>query len=41
MSVIAGAPGSFAATVNGSAVTLPLGYQAPFTLTFQTMPSTA
>ncbi|MGO9856628.1 MAG: DUF4115 domain-containing protein [Acidimicrobiales bacterium] len=41
VTVIAGAPGSFAATVNGSAVTLPLGYQAPFTLTFQTTPSTA
>ena len=40
VTVIAGAPGSFAATVNGSAVTLPLGYQAPFTLTFQTTPST-
>jgi Domain of unknown function (DUF4115) len=40
VTVIAGAPGSFAATVNGSAVALPLGYQAPFTLTFQTTPST-
>ena len=37
VTVIAGAPGSFTATVNGSAVTLPLGYQAPFTLTFQTV----
>jgi hypothetical protein len=34
--VIAGAPGAFAATVNGVPVTLPPGYQAPFTLTFQT-----
>jgi len=34
--VIAGAPGAFAATVNGQSVTLPAGYQAPFTLTFQT-----
>ena len=34
--VIAGAPGAFAATVNGMPVTLPPGYQAPFTLTFQT-----
>jgi hypothetical protein len=33
--VIAGAPGAFAATVNGVPVTLPPGYQAPFTLTFQ------
>jgi hypothetical protein len=41
VTVIAGAPGSFAATVNGSAVTLPLGYQAPFTLTFQTTASAA
>ncbi len=36
VTVIAGAPGSFSATVNGSAVSLPPGYQAPFTLTFQT-----
>jgi hypothetical protein len=34
-SVIAGAPGSFAATVNGMPVTLPAGYQSPLTLTFQ------
>ena len=34
--VIAGAPGAFAATVNGVPVTLPPGYQSPFTLTFQT-----
>jgi Domain of unknown function (DUF4115) len=36
VTVIAGAPGSFAATVNGAAVTLPFGYQAPFTLTLRT-----
>jgi len=36
VTVIAGAPGAFSATVNGSAVTLPPGYQAPFTLTFET-----
>ena len=36
VTVIAGAPGAFSATVNGAAVTLPLGYQAPFTLNFQT-----
>jgi hypothetical protein len=34
--VIAGAPAAFAATINGAPVTLPPGYQAPFTLTFQT-----
>jgi hypothetical protein len=34
--VIAGAPGAFAATVNGVPVNLPSGFQAPFTLTFQT-----
>jgi hypothetical protein len=34
--VIAGAPAAFAATVNATPVTLPPGYQAPFTLTFQT-----
>ena len=34
--VIAGAPGAFVATINGVPVTLPPGYQAPFTLTFQT-----
>ena len=32
--VIAGAPGAFAATVDGAAVTLPPGNQAPFTLNF-------
>jgi cytoskeletal protein RodZ len=36
VTVIAGAPAAFSAAVNGSAVTLPPGYQAPFTLTFQT-----
>jgi uncharacterized protein DUF4115 len=35
VTVIAGAPGAFAATVNGAAVTLPPGNQAPFTLHFQ------
>ena len=34
--VIAGAPAAFAATINGQPVALPSGYQAPFTLTFQT-----
>jgi hypothetical protein len=34
VSVVSGAPGAFAATVNGSAVTLPYGFQAPFTLHF-------
>jgi Domain of unknown function (DUF4115) len=34
VTVIAGAPGAFAATVNGAAVTLPPGNQAPFTLHF-------
>ncbi len=36
VTVIAGAPGAFSATVNGTAVTLPLGNQAPFTLHFAT-----
>ncbi len=36
VTVIAGAPGAFAATVNGAAVTLPPGNQAPFTLHFAT-----
>jgi hypothetical protein len=36
VTVIAGAPGEFSATVDGAAVTLPLGYQAPFTLSFAT-----
>ena len=34
VTVIAGAPGVFSATVNGSPVTLPPGNQAPFTLHF-------
>ena len=41
LTVIAGAPGSFAATVNGQPVTLPPGNAAPFTLHFQTAPATA
>lgn len=36
VTVIAGAPGAFAATVNGAAVTIPPGNQAPFTLHFVT-----
>ncbi len=36
VTVIAGAPAVFTASVNGSPVTLPLGNQAPFTLNFQT-----
>ena len=40
VTVIAGAPAAFAATVNGATVSLPAGVQAPFTLSFQT-PSTA
>jgi Domain of unknown function (DUF4115) len=36
VTVIAGAPGAFAATVDGAAVTLPPGNQAPFTLHFLT-----
>ncbi len=36
VTVIAGAPAAFSATVDGSAVTLPPGYQAPFTLNFAT-----
>ena len=36
VTVVAGAPASFGATVNGVAVALPFGYQAPFTLKFQT-----
>ncbi len=35
VTVIAGAPGVFTATVNGAPVTLPPGSQAPFTLHFQ------
>jgi hypothetical protein len=34
VTVVAGAPGAFTATVNGAAVALPPGAQAPFTLTF-------
>ncbi len=34
VTVIAGAPAAFSATVDGTAVTLPSGYQAPFTLRF-------
>ena len=41
VTVIAGAPGEFAATVNGAPVALPPGNQAPFTLHFQTPPATA
>jgi hypothetical protein len=41
VTVIAGAPGAFAATVDGAAVTLPPGNQAPFTLNFLTASSTA
>jgi hypothetical protein len=36
VAVVVGAPSAFAATVNATPVTLPAGYQAPFTLTFQT-----
>jgi hypothetical protein len=39
--VIAGAPAAFSATINGSAVSLPSGYQAPFTLSFQTAAASA
>jgi hypothetical protein len=35
VSVVAGAPAAFAATVNGVAVQLPFGFQAPFTLKFE------
>jgi hypothetical protein len=41
VTVIAGAPAAFAANVDGAPVTLPPGNQAPFTLTFQTAPSTS
>ena len=34
MTVIAGAPNVFTATVDGSPVSLPAGSQAPFTLQF-------
>jgi hypothetical protein len=36
VTVVVGAPSAFAATVDGTPVTLPAGDQAPFTLTFQT-----
>jgi RodZ C-terminal domain len=36
VTVVAGAPADFAATVNGVAVQLPFGFQAPFTMTLQT-----
>jgi len=39
VTVVAGAPSAFSATVNGTPVTLPASYQAPFTLTFQTSAS--
>jgi RodZ C-terminal domain len=41
VTVIAGAPGAFAATVNDAAVALPPGNQAPFTLHFVTPGTTA
>jgi hypothetical protein len=34
VTVVAGAPSSFAATVDGAPVSLPPGAQAPFTLSF-------
>jgi hypothetical protein len=40
VTVIAGAPGAFTATVNGAPVTLPPGNQAPFTLHFLTASTT-
>jgi hypothetical protein len=40
VTVIAGAPEAFAATVDGTAVTLPPGNQAPFTLNFLTASTT-
>jgi hypothetical protein len=36
VTVVAGAPNAFAATVNGAPVILPTGALAPFTLTFET-----
>jgi hypothetical protein len=36
VTVVAGAPAAFVATVNGAAVSLPFGFQSPFTLTFMT-----
>jgi hypothetical protein len=41
VAVLVGAPGAFTAKVNGAAVALPPGAQAPFTLTFQPPGSTA
>jgi hypothetical protein len=40
VTVIAGAPAAFSATVDGAAVTLPPGFQAPFTLNFEAAPAT-
>ena len=40
VTVIAGAPGAFTATIDGAPVTLPPGNQAPFTLHFLTASST-
>jgi hypothetical protein len=36
VTVVAGAPAAFAATINGVAVQLPFGFQAPFTFKFET-----
>lgn len=36
VSIVAGAPAAFAATVNGVAVQLPFGFQAPFTMMLET-----
>lgn len=36
VTIVAGAPADFAATVNGVAVQLPFGFQAPFTMKLQT-----
>jgi hypothetical protein len=41
VTVVAGAPAAFAATVNGVAVQLPFGFQAPFTLKFDTPGTTS
>jgi hypothetical protein len=41
VTVIAGAPAVFTATVNGAPVTLPPGNQAPFTLNFQSASATS
>ena len=41
VTVIAGAPDVFAATVDGATVTLPPGNQAPFTLNFLTASATS